>query len=127
MNTFRVSNVRSNRRRMIPQDEDGINFAQHGEEAAEADEVQTGVNMPQQGQETATPDTRHTYQYQRQELSRGGQKKSKKAVFEEPDSAKEHAKRDKQESPEVATATCIHCGGNHHLAECPVVTQDQLG
>ena len=122
MNNFRApsNNIRSVPRRMIPQDEDGINFAQEGEEGAEND----GVNMLQQGE---GPAARHTYQYQKQELSHEGQRNSKKVTFNKPDPVKVQAKKDKQESPGVATATCLHCGGNNHLAECPDLIQDQLG
>ena len=118
MNNFRAPTNSWSPRRTIPQDEDGINFAQEGEDEAESE----GVNMLQEG-----TSARHTYQYQKQDVSRGGQKKSKKATFNEPDPAKEQAKRDKQESPEVATSKCLHCGGDHHLAECPDLTKEQLG
>ena len=63
--------------------------------------------MLQQGEEAPTG-AHYTYQYKMQELLRGGRKKSKTAVFKEPDPAQEHAKQDKQESPKIATATCIH-------------------
>ena len=133
MNNFRVdtTNNRNNNnvlRRTIPQDEDGINFAQEGEESAERDAT-TGLGFlqSQEGPEAHEPEVRHTYQYQKQEGTRGRKKSKKKKDSNETDPAKLQAAKEKQEAPEVATTTCLHCGGNHHLAECPDLTEEQLG
>ena len=85
MNNFRApAGGRSGLRRMIPQDEDGINFAQEGEDDADGTGTE-GVNMLQKRANADHPQggvtARHTYQYKKQELSRGGQRKSKKATF----------------------------------------------
>ena len=133
MNNFRVENTPRNymQRRTIPQDEDGINFAQGGEEEDEADDDSTGLGFLQsESDNDSAPYKRHTYKYTKQETStnRGTSKQYAKKIREESCPAKVQAAKDKHESPEVAAAvSCLHCGGSHHLAECPDLTQDQLG
>jgi hypothetical protein len=76
MNNFRApTNGRVQQRRTIPQDEDGINFAQEGDGGE--NEGTEGVNMFQEGaimgQAQRNQVARHTYEYKKQVISKGGQ------------------------------------------------------
>lgn len=123
MNNYRPSSQKKWQPPRVNRDdgEDGVNFAQGGEEGREEEQEQgqPGVNMMQRRADGSAE--------RGAGRPRRGKKKAK-AAQSNADPAKEKAKRDNEASPEAEKPpTCIHCGGAHEVAECPDLTDEQLG
>ena len=133
MNNFRADRVgksRDDKRRNEPTpDDDGVNFAQEGqdspEEPAAEEKNQQGASFIQRG---------YTLQEKKSYADVAGTKPSgpsirwKKEPQKHEDKAKNKAKEIKAAGALVAKPkTCMHCGGAHPLENCPDLTDEQLG
>ena len=105
-------------------DEDGVNFAQEraeNENEGEGDQQQGANFLQGRGQDGGNRQSQPTGGGRR--AQRQNQQRAKPS-----DKAKEAARKQKEMASHVASPPkCLHCEGEHILANCPDLTDEQLG